>query len=85
MALLEEPIKEAREIGNYINGEWVKSKGPQRDVINPATGKTIARVPISNGKETEDAIAAAPSGFPCMESHPAGIEGEIPVPAQGIT
>ena len=70
MALLEEPVKETIEIRNYINGEWVKSSGPKRDVINPATGKIIAKVPISTGKETEEAIAAAQAAFPAWRATP---------------
>ncbi len=27
MAVLEEPIKGVKEVKNYINGEWVDSKG----------------------------------------------------------
>ena len=39
MALLEEPIKEVLLIKNFIDGEWVESKGEIKDVVNPATGK----------------------------------------------
>ena len=35
MALLEEPIKEVKTIKNYIDGEWVESKGEIVDVVNP--------------------------------------------------
>jgi malonate-semialdehyde dehydrogenase (acetylating)/methylmalonate-semialdehyde dehydrogenase len=52
------------ELRNYIDGEWVESEGHVEDVVNPATGKTIARVPISTKEETEAAIAAARSAFP---------------------
>ncbi len=64
MALLEEPIKEVKTIKNYIGGEWVDSKGEIRDVVNPATGKTIARVPISTRAEMDAAVAAAREAFP---------------------
>ena len=36
MALLEESIKETRTLKNYIDGEWVESKGEIVDVINTA-------------------------------------------------
>ena len=55
MALLEEPIKEVKTIKNFINGEWVESKGEIVETANPATGQVIARVPIS----TKDEIDAA--------------------------
>jgi len=64
MALLEEPIKEVRTLKNYIDGEWVESKGEVIDVVNPATYKTIARVPISTGEEMDAAVAAAKAAFP---------------------
>ncbi len=70
MAILEEPIRESRTIRNFINGEWVESTGPLRDVINPATGKLIARVPISSGEETKRAIAAAEAAFPVWRATP---------------
>jgi malonate-semialdehyde dehydrogenase (acetylating)/methylmalonate-semialdehyde dehydrogenase len=64
MALLEEPIKEVKTLKNYIDGEWVESKGEVVDVVNPATYKTIARVPISTGEEIGAAVEAAKAAFP---------------------
>jgi malonate-semialdehyde dehydrogenase (acetylating)/methylmalonate-semialdehyde dehydrogenase len=63
MALLEEPIKEVRTLKNYINGEWVESKGEVVDVVNPANCKTIARVPVSTGEEMDAAVAAAGEAY----------------------
>jgi len=56
MVLLEEPIKEVLTIKNYIGGEWVESKGEIADVINPATCKVIARVPLSTEDEVDEAV-----------------------------
>jgi len=64
MALLEEPIKEVKVIKNYINGEWVESKGEIKDVVNPATCQTIAKVPVSTKEEMDAAIEAAKEAFP---------------------
>ena len=65
MAILEEPIKEVLELKNYINGEWVGSKSSQAlDIVNPATRKTIARVPMSTGDEVKAAVEAAREAFP---------------------
>jgi malonate-semialdehyde dehydrogenase (acetylating)/methylmalonate-semialdehyde dehydrogenase len=65
MAILEEPIKEILKLQNYINGEWVDSETDQiLDIINPATQKTIAKVPISTGDEVKSAIKAAKEAFP---------------------
>lgn len=64
MALLEEPIKEVKLIKNFIDGEWVESKGEVKDVVNPAMGKTIARVPISTKEEIDAAVTAAQEAYP---------------------
>ena len=45
---------------NYIAGEWRQSTArEQLDVINPATGKIIAKVPLSSQEEVGHAVAAA--------------------------
>ena len=64
MAVLEEPIKGKLAVKNYINGEWVESKGPVEEVINPATGKVMATVPISTKEEINAAVEAAKEAFP---------------------
>src|SRR4030042_4560622 len=65
MAVLEEPIKEATDLKNYINGEWVESKSKQMlDVVNPATQKHLARVPMATKEEVNAAIQAAQEAFP---------------------
>jgi malonate-semialdehyde dehydrogenase (acetylating)/methylmalonate-semialdehyde dehydrogenase len=64
MAILEEPVKDVLEVKNYINGEWVESKGEMVDVVNPANYKTIARCPISTKEELDSAVAAAKEAFP---------------------
>ena len=64
MALLEEPIKEVKVLKNYIDGEWVDSKGEIVDVINPATCQTISKVPVSTKEEIDAAVEAAKAAFP---------------------
>jgi len=64
MAVLEEPIKETLVLKNYIDGEWRESKGKYHDIINPATYKTIAKVPSSTKKEVDEAVMAAKRAFP---------------------
>jgi malonate-semialdehyde dehydrogenase (acetylating)/methylmalonate-semialdehyde dehydrogenase len=65
MAILEEPIKEVLELKNYINGKWVESKSKERwDVINPATQKLLARVPMSTKEEVLSAIQASKEAYP---------------------
>jgi len=64
MAILDEPIKEVEVLKNYIGGEWVESKGELHDIINPATCKTIAKVPYSTKKEVDEAMEKAKEAFP---------------------
>jgi len=64
MVILEEPIKEVLTVKNYIGGEWVESKGELVDVVNPATCKIIAKVPISPKDELDEAVKAAQKAFP---------------------
>ncbi len=60
MAILEEPIKEVLKFRNYIDGGWVESESDQiRDITNPATGKVIAKMPISTRGEVNAAVEAA--------------------------
>jgi len=63
MAILEEPIKEVLKLKNYINGEWVESEGEVKDVVNPATGKVLAKVPISTKDDINAAVEAAQEAF----------------------
>jgi len=64
MAILDEPIKGVATLQNYIDGSWEDSEGPLRDVVNPATLKTIARVPISTKSELRRAVEAAQAAYP---------------------
>ena len=49
----------------YIDGSWAKAdSGKTIDVINPATGEVLAKVPDMGGAETERAIAAAAKALP---------------------
>jgi len=64
MAILEEPIKGVPLVKNFIGGEWVESKGEIKDVVNPATYQTIAKVPISTRDEIDAAVKAAQEAYP---------------------
>jgi len=71
MALLDEPIKGTPTIKNYINGEWVDSKGELFDVVNPVKNETIARVAMSTGEEFDAAVKAAHEAYPDWRRTPA--------------
>jgi malonate-semialdehyde dehydrogenase (acetylating)/methylmalonate-semialdehyde dehydrogenase len=64
MTILEEPIKKVLTIRNYIGGKFVDSEGELIDVINPATCKVIAKVPLSTQDEVSAAVQAAKEAFP---------------------
>jgi 1-pyrroline dehydrogenase len=50
---------------NFVGGEWVgAASGETMDVINPATGETIAEVPRSNAEDVDRAVAAADAALP---------------------
>ncbi len=49
---------------NFINGEWVDpAEGATEDVLNPATGETIAQAPLSTKEDVDRAVAAAKAAF----------------------
>lgn len=65
MVILEEPIKGVKKVKNYIDGDWVESTVDEyRDVVNPATEKTIAKVPLGNAEDVKAAVDAASDAFP---------------------
>ena len=53
------------KLTNYINGQWAESSAIEwRDVINPATGETLAQVPLADAAEVNQAVEAAAAAFP---------------------
>ncbi|MDP7208128.1 MAG: aldehyde dehydrogenase family protein, partial [Candidatus Bathyarchaeota archaeon] len=57
---------------NYINGKWVESKAENfLPVENPATGETLAEVPMSTQGELNEAVAAAKKAFESWRMVPA--------------
>jgi malonate-semialdehyde dehydrogenase (acetylating)/methylmalonate-semialdehyde dehydrogenase len=53
------------KLTNYINGHWTDSPTTDwRDVINPATGETLAQVPLANAAEVNAAVEAAAAAWP---------------------
>ncbi len=60
-----------QKILNYINGEWVEPEAKEyADVINPATGETMARTPLCGADEVEAAARAAAAAFPAWRQTP---------------
>src|SRR5579864_4178845 len=49
---------------NYTDGSWMESKSAEwKEVINPATGETIALTPLSTAVEVDAAVEAAAAAY----------------------
>jgi malonate-semialdehyde dehydrogenase (acetylating)/methylmalonate-semialdehyde dehydrogenase len=55
-----------RVLENYVGGRWVAAENPTEilDVSNPATGETLARVPLSGAGDLDKAVRAARDALP---------------------
>jgi len=52
-------------VSNFVNGQWAESRASEWiDVTNPATGETIARVPLSNAAEVAAVVESAAAAYP---------------------
>ena len=55
----------AEHLRNYVGGEWHNPEGVELlDDVEPATGKTVAMVPLSGAAEVDAAVAAARAAQP---------------------
>jgi malonate-semialdehyde dehydrogenase (acetylating)/methylmalonate-semialdehyde dehydrogenase len=54
-----------RLLDNYVGGAWTAAASPDTlDVTNPATGETLARVPLSGAEDLDAAVRAARAALP---------------------
>ncbi|MEY2413156.1 MAG: malonate-semialdehyde dehydrogenase (acetylating) / methylmalonate-semialdehyde dehydrogenase [Acidobacteriaceae bacterium] len=52
-------------VSNFIGGRWTESNSADWvDVVNPATGETVAQTPLSGADEVTAAIEAAAAAYP---------------------
>ena len=58
---------------NLVGGEWVDAAGGETmEVLNPATGETIAEVPLASAEDVDRAVQAAKRALPeWLETTPA--------------
>src|SRR5687768_14693244 len=50
---------------NFVGGEWVDAvEGETMDILNPATGEVVARVPRGSAADVERAVDAARRALP---------------------
>lgn len=62
-----------RHVENYVNGRWYEPAAQNyTDVVNPATGETLARTPESGPAEVAVAVETASKAFPDWRNTPAG-------------
>src|SRR2546421_11145042 len=58
-----------RLLDNYVGGRWTASSSSEAlDVTNPATGETLARVPLSSGADLDAAVHAAREALPAWRA-----------------
>jgi malonate-semialdehyde dehydrogenase (acetylating)/methylmalonate-semialdehyde dehydrogenase len=54
-----------RVLDNYVGGAWTPATSTETlDVTNPATGETLARVPLSSSADLDAAVQAARNALP---------------------
>ena len=59
------------KIPNYIDGRWQGSNASEwQDVVNPATGEALGRVPLSSTDDVAAAISAAAAAYPAWRRTP---------------
>jgi malonate-semialdehyde dehydrogenase (acetylating)/methylmalonate-semialdehyde dehydrogenase len=63
------PSTGTRLLDNYVGGAWVPATGSDAlDVTNPATGETLARVPLSARADLDAAVQAAREALPAWRA-----------------
>jgi malonate-semialdehyde dehydrogenase (acetylating)/methylmalonate-semialdehyde dehydrogenase len=66
------------EILNYIGGTWTRGTGGDSlPVVDPATGDTLAAVPLSSDTDVAAAVTAAVKAFPAWRDMPVGQRIEV--------
>jgi len=60
-----------RQLGHFVGGRWVDSQAHEfEDVVNPATGAVLARVPLGGAADVDAAVQAAAAAFPAWRATP---------------
>ncbi len=68
-----------------INGKFVESKAKQwRDVVNPATQEVLARVPMCDADEVDEAVKSAAEAFKTWKNTPIGARARIMLKLQEL-
>ncbi|WP_437903652.1 CoA-acylating methylmalonate-semialdehyde dehydrogenase [Sorangium sp. So ce327] len=60
-----------RVLENFVGGAWSRASGATRlEVKNPATGESLAEVPLSTAADVDAAVKAAQAAFPGWSATP---------------
>jgi malonate-semialdehyde dehydrogenase (acetylating) / methylmalonate-semialdehyde dehydrogenase len=63
-------VTEAK-VPHFIDGQWVESNSREwAEILNPATGESLGKVPLSDAAEVTKAIDAAAAAFPAWRRTP---------------
>jgi malonate-semialdehyde dehydrogenase (acetylating) / methylmalonate-semialdehyde dehydrogenase len=66
---MEPTITETKVLDNYIGGAWTPARAAEAlEVENPATGETLARVPLSSHDDLDAAVRAAREALPAWRA-----------------
>ena len=58
-------------VPNFINGQWQNPAAQEfSDVINPATGESLAQAPLGGDEDVAAAVESAAAAFPEWRSTP---------------
>jgi malonate-semialdehyde dehydrogenase (acetylating) / methylmalonate-semialdehyde dehydrogenase len=63
-------VTATRLLDNYIDGEWTPAQAAtgELDVVNPANGEVLARVPLSGASDLDVAVRAAREALPAWRA-----------------
>jgi malonate-semialdehyde dehydrogenase (acetylating)/methylmalonate-semialdehyde dehydrogenase len=65
MEVMSTAVASATRVPNYVNGQWLESRATDwLDVVNPATGETIAHTPLCSSAEVSAAVESAAAAWP---------------------
>ncbi|MFJ9896435.1 aldehyde dehydrogenase family protein [Streptomyces sp. NPDC091280] len=63
---------------HLIAGEWVPARSKSTlDVVNPATGAVVARVPRGTAQDVDDAVRSAAAALPAWRDTSPAVRGEL--------
>jgi malonate-semialdehyde dehydrogenase (acetylating)/methylmalonate-semialdehyde dehydrogenase len=64
-------VSGVRQLGHFVGGRWIESQTRESlDVVNPANGDVLARVPLGGAADVDAAVAAAAAAFPAWRTTP---------------